>query len=85
MAKDEELNQEDIELAKEALEQTDEKPEVEQPAEKPDPKDAVIGEFRRDLRAANQQIAELQARLNTQATAHIKSPLERAAEEQAFH
>lgn len=66
----------EVDLAKEALEVTEEKPEV-------DPKDAVIGGFRRSLREAELRAARAEGALAAKAAAPLeKSPLELAAEEQ---
>jgi hypothetical protein len=63
--------------------------EEEKSAEKPkvDPKDAVIGDFRRQLRDAELKIANLEGRIQVQPVVNreerqILSPLEKAAEEQ---
>lgn len=70
----EEKPPEDENLAKEALEATEES-EV-------DPKDAVIGGFRRDLRASELEAARLRGQLEAQQTRpKEKSPIELAAEE----
>ena len=72
---DDEIPPKDKDLAKEALEATEE-PEV-------DPKDAVIGDFRRKLRASELQTAQLQGRMEAQqAKPPEPSPLELAAKEQ---
>lgn len=72
---------EEEQLAQEALDATKEEA-PEKPAEPEpvvvDPKDAVIGEFRRGLRDANAQIAELKA---SQVIPVTKSPMELAQEQ----
>lgn len=74
---EEEVNEE-AKLAQEALEATPEAaPEVPAAVE-PDPKDAVIGQFRRELRETREQLAQVQAATKPV----VKSPLELAAEEQ---
>lgn len=67
---------EGTDLAKEALEATEEPPEV-------DPKDAVIGGFRRNLRDAELRAARAEGALTAQQVKPLeKSPIELAAEEQ---
>jgi len=72
---EEELNEE-AQLAKEALDATPD----DTPAEKPevDPKDAVIGEFRRELRETRRELADVKA---AQTKTVEKSPLELAREQ----
>jgi hypothetical protein len=74
--KTEELTEEE-QLAQDALPATEEKapekPAEQEPEVVVDPKDAVIGEFRRGLRDANTQIAELKA---AQVKPDVKSPME---------
>lgn len=68
-------------LAKEALEATGEEPAKTEP----DPKDAVIGDFRRQLRDSQLAVARLEGQISakqTQVTSLEKSPLELAAEAQ---
>lgn len=73
---DEETPAEDEDLAQAALDETEDKPKV-------DPKDAVIGGFRRAAREAELKAARLQGQLDAQqARPPEKSPLELAAEEQ---
>jgi hypothetical protein len=65
----------DVDLALEVLDATEQETKV-------DPKDAVIGDFRRQLREKEQQLRELQSqRETTQAQAQM-SPLELAAAKQ---
>jgi len=68
--------EEDTDLAQAALDETAEKPEV-------DPKDAVIGGMRRDLRASERERYRLQGQLEAQqAKPPEPSPIELAAKEQ---
>lgn len=74
---EEELNEE-AKLAQEALEATPEAAPETPVVVEPDPKDAVIGQFRRDLRDTREQLAQVQA---AQTKTVEKSPLELAEQE----
>ena len=76
LEKTDELN--DEELAKAALEETEDL-EQDEPVEKPDPKDAVIGDFRRQVRDLQHTVEELKTAATSQKTPE-KSPIEQEAD-----
>ena len=72
---------EEAEIAKEALAATEVEAAPEEPAVvEPDPKDAVIGQFRRELRQTKEELEQMKLA----ARPVEKSPLELAAEAGRF-